>query len=188
MIHKGSFTVVLDACVLYPFSLRDILLRLAELVLNRPKWTDEINQEWVSNLSKEQGIDEASLERTVRLMNTAFPEAIVTGYSSLIQGVELPDPDDRHVLAAAIRASADLIVTNNIKDFPEEELDKFDIEAQTADIFIHNLIDLDPQRCCEALRNLLNDLTDPPLNQKELLKRFRKVGLKQSSKLFEKNC
>lgn len=57
MIHKGSFTVILDACVLYPFSLRDILLRLAELDLYRPKWTDEINQEWVSNLSKEQGID-----------------------------------------------------------------------------------------------------------------------------------
>lgn len=62
-------------------------------------------------------------------MNTAFPEAIVTGYSSLIQAVELHDANDRHVLAAAIQASADLIVTNNIKDFPEEELDKYDIQA-----------------------------------------------------------
>lgn len=188
MIHKGSFTVVLDACVLYPFSLRDVLLRLAELNLYRPKWTDKINQEWVTNLGKEEGIDQESLERTVRLMNNAFPEALVTGYQKLIQAVELPDPDDRHVLAAAIRVNADLIVTNNIKDFPEEELDKYDIEAQKADTFVHNLIDLDKQKCCEALRNLLNDLTDPPLSQKELLKRFRKVGLKKSSKLFEENC
>lgn len=85
-----------------------------------------------SNISKEQGIEEASPERIVRLMNSE-----VTGYSSLIQAVELSGPDNRHVLAALIRASADLIVTNYIKDFPEEELDKYDIEAQTSNIFIH---------------------------------------------------
>lgn len=108
MIYKGTFTVVLDACVLYPASVRDILLRLASENLYRPKWTEEINNEWKRNLlNKREDLNRESLDSTVERMNGAFRDAQITGYRDLIEVINLPDPNDRHVVAAAIRCNAD---------------------------------------------------------------------------------
>lgn len=103
MIHKGNFTVVLDACVLYPAPVRDILLRLAQENLYRPKWSKEINDEWKRNLlENREDLEEEKIDRTIDVMNKAFADANVDRFKNLICSVELPDPDDRHVVAAEL--------------------------------------------------------------------------------------
>src|SRR5436309_15327350 len=116
-------TVILDACVLYPAPLRDLLLWLALLGLYRPRWTEMIHDEWMRSLLKERpDLTRDRLERTRDLMDKAVPDCLVAGYEGLIAGITLPDPDDRHVLAAAIHGNAEIIVTYNLKDFPTDTL------------------------------------------------------------------
>ena len=114
------YTVIFDACVLYPAPLRDILLRLATTGLFTAKWTDQIHDEWIRNAVKKRPELKDKLPRTRELMNRAVPDSLVTGYEFLIESLELPDSNDRHVLAAAIRSGAQAIVTFNLKDFPEK--------------------------------------------------------------------
>jgi predicted nucleic acid-binding protein len=140
------FTVVYDANVLYPNSLRDLLIRVAQADLVRAKWTDEILDETFRNLKIDRpGLDGAKLDRTRELMNRAIRDVLVTGYEPLIEVLDLPDADDRHVLAAAIKANAQVIVTDNTKDFPQINLSAWNVEAQGADDFMLSLIDLDRQ-------------------------------------------
>lgn len=106
-LPRTNFTVVYDASVLYPAPLRDLLIWVAIKGLVRAKWTDQIQEEWLRNLLEQRpDLDERRLRRTQQLMNRALPDAHVSGYEDLISALELPDPDDRHVLAAAIRAGA----------------------------------------------------------------------------------
>lgn len=114
-----SFAVVYDACVLYPNVLRDLLIRVASGHKVRAHWTDQILDEVFENLTENRpDLDPVKLARTRVLMGKALPDANVTGYESLVPALDLPDPDDRHVLAAAIRVGAQMIVTSNLKDFP----------------------------------------------------------------------
>lgn len=188
-IHKGTFTVVLDACVLYPAPLRDLLLHLAWQGLYRPKWTNEINDEWKRNLLKNRNnIEEEALNRTINKMDEAFEDAQVTNYRKFIEILELPDPNDRHVLAAAIRCGAHLIVTENLKDFPEEKLAQYDIEVQSSDIFIQNLIDLDLEACCEAIKKQRESLNNPPKTREEMRENLGQVGIPNSAALLYSKC
>jgi predicted nucleic acid-binding protein len=124
--------VVYDACVLYPFHLRDLLVRLAMSGLFQAKWTDTILDECFASLrSNRPDLDPERLDRTRQLMCTAVRDCLVTGHESLIEGLDLPDPDDRHVLAAAIRCDAQVIVTWNLANFPASALEPFDLEAQS---------------------------------------------------------
>lgn len=128
-----ALTVVYDACVLYPASLRDLLVRLAEAGLVRARWSAEILDEvFESLLAARPDLDPAKLAVTRELMCAAVRDCLVTGHPELVDGLELPDPDDRHVLAAAIRCGAQVIVTNNIKDFPKAALQPHRIEALEA--------------------------------------------------------
>ena len=130
-MRHSSFTAVYDACVLYPAPLRDFLMWLALSGRFRAKWSLEIHNEWKRNLLKNRpDLTAEQLDRTSELMDQALPDACVTGYEVLIEGLTLPDIDDRHVLAAAIRCNASVIVTFNQKDFPGEALGPFGIEAQ----------------------------------------------------------
>lgn len=114
----ATFTALYDSCVLYPAPLRDLLMWLGLSDLFRPRWSNEIHEEWIRNVLKDRpDLTREQLERTRDLMNANVRDCLVTGYEPLIDGLTLPDPDDRHVLAAAIRASADVIVTFNLKDF-----------------------------------------------------------------------
>ncbi len=108
------FVVVLDANVLYPFRVRDVLLRFAEAGLYRARWSQRIIAEWTENLIRDKPHLEQSVRSQQRAMAIAFPEAMVAGYEALIPTLQLPDDKDRHVLAAAIRASAQHIVTENL--------------------------------------------------------------------------
>src|SRR5450631_3346720 len=103
-------TGVYDANILYPAPLRDLFIRLAQTGLVRARWTDTIHDEWVRNVLKDNpGLSAERLARTRTLMNEAVRDCLVAGYEGLIDSMTLPDPDDRHVLAAAVRAGADVI-------------------------------------------------------------------------------
>ncbi len=130
-------TVVYDACVLYPAALRDLLIRFTVEGLCRAKWSEEILDEVFRNLKATRtDLDPARLARTRRIMCAAVPDCLVAGHLNLIDSLELPDPGDRHVLAAAIHSGADVIVTDNIKDFPEKALRPYGIESCSADRFV----------------------------------------------------
>ena len=178
----ASFTVVYDASVLDPAPLRDFLMWLALTDLFKARWTDEIHDEWIRNVLKNRpDLTLAQLTRTKNLMNANVRDCLVTGYSSLIPALELPDPDDRHVLAAAIRSRADFIVTFNLKDFPSTALDAYGVEAIHPDEFIQNLIDLDPLTVSQAAQRQLSTLKNPPLTQDKYLDTLFKQGLPQST-------
>ncbi len=181
MIYSPRFTALLDANVLYSMPLRDFLLRLATVDLYTPKWTDRIQEEWIRNLLlKREDLQRERLERTRDAMNKAFPDANVEGYESLVDGLTLPDQDDRHVLAAAIRGRADVIVTFNLKHFPADALTGYDIEALHPDAFIVPLIQLDRTRAIEALHSQVNSLKNPPKTTDEVLETLQKCGLNDS--------
>lgn len=188
MIHSARFTAVLDACVLYPAQIRDFLLHLASAELYTPKWTDRIHDEWLRNLIVNRpDLEAAKLERTIKEMKKAFPDSSVEKYESLILSLQLPDEDDRHVLAAAIRCKADVIVTFNLKDFPTKDLVQFDIEAQHPDLFISNLIDLNPEKSVAAFLKQVSLLKNPPKSQTQVLESLKKCGLEiASAKLLDK--
>lgn len=185
MLHSGHFTAVLDACVLYPAPLRDILLSLAYSGLYQPKWSDDIQREWSINLLKERtDLSQKNLESTMTNMNNAFPDAEVTGYHKLIVALELPDPNDNHVLAASIRCKADVIITFNLKDFPRNYLNTYNIEAQHPDTFINNLIDLEPGLSLKALVDQASRLQNPPRTVSDVLEALEKNRLKISVAKF----
>lgn len=174
----ANFTAVFDACVLYPAPLRDLLMSVAMTDQFRARWTEEIHDEWTRNLlANRADLDAAQLQRTVELMNMAVPDCLVENYDWMIDSLELPDPNDRHVLAAAIKSQADVIVTNNLKDFPEEALSKFDIEAQSPDTFLSHLFDLNPPAFCSAVRQQRKRLMNPEHTAEELLDTFYNQGL-----------
>jgi predicted nucleic acid-binding protein len=172
---------VYDANVLYPAPLRDLFIRLAQAGLVRARWTETIHDEWVRNVLKNNpNLDVERLARTRSLMNEAVRDCLVTGYDDLIDSLSLPDPDDRHVLAAAIRARAEIIVTFNRKDFPMETLARFDVEAQHPDDFLVALLDLVPELFHATFRRQREGLRNPPRTTEELLATLESQGLRQA--------
>ncbi|WP_410537144.1 PIN domain-containing protein [Streptomyces sp. KL2] len=123
LIRSMAFVALYDASVLYPSTLRDLLISIAQDGLVQAKWTDRVLDETFGNLkAKRPDLDSARLDRTRQAMMRAVGDCMVRGYEPLIGAVELPGPDDRHVLAAAVRAKAQVIVTFNLKDFPSDVL------------------------------------------------------------------
>ncbi|MDP2189167.1 MAG: PIN domain-containing protein [Sphingobacteriaceae bacterium] len=180
MIYSSNFIAVLDACVLYPAPVRDLLLSLADVGLYKPKWTAEIQEEWSRNLLLNRAdLKKEQLEATKHAMNMAFPDANVERYEGLISGITLPDPHDRHVVAAAIRSKADVIVTFNLKDFPKAIEAEFDIEILHPDVFLTNLHDLHPEKSKEAFGKMVQRLVNPRKSQEAVLDTLSKSGLKE---------
>jgi predicted nucleic acid-binding protein len=176
-----SFVVLYDACVLYPAPLRDLLLRIAESGVVRARWTEEILEECFRNILKDRkDLSPARLERTRQLMREVLPDCLVTGYEGLIPAIKLPDPKDRHVLAAAIHASAQLIVTTNLKHFPEKALKPYHMEAMHPDDFVLDAIDLSPNVVTQVVREQAASLKNPPRSVGDLLETLREQGLVQS--------
>lgn len=176
MIHSVRFTCVLDTNVIYPVEIRDLLFWFAYYDLYTPKWSLHIFKEW-ENVMKRKNVDEKEIVKRVSRANEAFPDALVNNYDKLIDGLELPDPDDRHVLAAAIKTNANVIVTNNIKDFPEDYLSSFGLVAKTADDFLTDIIDLNPEQATKAFKELVLNRTNPDLDEFEVLDILRNRGL-----------
>ena len=186
MIHSPRFIAVLDACVLYPVPIRDLLLSLASAGLYTPKWSALIQDEWSRNLlANRPDLNAVQLQRTATMMNLAFPDADVAGYEVFIPTLTLPDPDDRHVLAAALRSQADVIVTTNLKDFPVPYLRTFDVEVQHPDEFVGNLIDLNSTQAVEAFRQQVARLKNPPIAAAQVLDNLRKSSLPATAARLE---
>lgn len=182
----ANFVAVYDACVLYPAPLRDLLLRLAGVGLFRARWTDEIHAEWMRNVLRDRRDPHPELlERTRHLMDRAVPDCLVTGYEGLIEQVELPDPDDRHVLAAAIRCQASAIVTYNLRDFPKDHLIPYGIEPLHPDDFVAAQFDLAPAAVGKAVRDQRLSLRNPKQTVRELLDTFLSLGLASSVSALE---
>lgn len=166
----ANLIVVYDACVLYPAPLRDFLLHLALTQLFRARWSADIHAEWIRNLLKNRpDLTRARLERTRELMDSSVPDCLVTGYEGLIANLDLPDPDDRHVLAAAIGCQAGIIVTFNLDDFPATLLARYAIEVQHPDEFVQHLLELDTAAVCLAARQHRQHLKNPPKSPREYL-------------------
>lgn len=174
----GHFTVLYDANVLYPAPLSDILIQLVITGLYRAKWTDRIHEEWIRNVIKNRpDLSRDGLDKTKNLMNKAVLDCLVTNHEELEHGLKLPDVNDRHVLAAAIVAGCDVIVTFNIKDFPSAELDKYSIEAQHPDDFLMHLTNLNEIQFCSAFKSTRKRLKNPPKSKDEYLDTLYNQGL-----------
>ncbi|GHU18476.1 PIN domain-containing protein [Betaproteobacteria bacterium] len=181
----SNLTVIYDACVLYPAPLRDFLMRLALTDLYRARWTNMIHDEWTRNVLKQRpDLKAVDLGRTRSLMNAHVRDSLVTGFEHLIPSIELPDADDRHVVAAAIHGGANLIVTFNLKDFPPERLKSYSLAAQHPDDFISGLLDLHAAKVRETAARHRRSLKNPPKTADEYLDTLLKQGLTQTVDLL----
>ena len=156
-------TALLDANVLYPAGLRDLLFRLADRGLYTPLWSAAIHHEWITSLLTDRpDIEFDALNRTRMLMDEHFPSAAVTGHEAVVVALNLPDPSDRHVLAAAIHGQAHIIVTYNLRDFPSDRLASYALEARHSDTFIAGLLEADFNGVLAAIRDHRAALLNPP--------------------------
>lgn len=160
--------VVLDACVLFPMYLRDTLLSTADEDLYLPYWSHKIIDEVIGNLVKGGTLSQEKAKNLERTIQRAFPEAMVEVPVALEQAMT-NDPKDRHVLAAAVTAGADIIVTNNLKDFRENDLAPWNIIAQSPDEFLSDLLDEYPDSIVDLLQQQSQKYKNPPKTFTELI-------------------
>ena len=173
--------VIYDANVLYPAPLRDLLIRVAMAGLVRARWTDAIHEEWIRNLLRNRpDLGAEQLKRTRQLMDRAVPDCLVIGYEGLIDGLRLPDMDDRHVLAAAIHAKATSILTLNVRDFPRRALAPHGVTARHPDEFLMALFEEDPEALCQVVRVQRAALSSPRQSVADFLETLRSVGIQRT--------
>ena len=181
MAGSARYTALLDANTLYPAPLRDLLLSLAVDGLYHARWTDRIHDEWTRNLAQNRPELAERLPELVALMNRIVPDCLIENYDGLIDGLALPDAEDRHVLAAAITGHVDAIVTFNLKDFPVEVLARYNIEAQHPDDFVLNQLELRQLDALAAIKAMRARLRRPPQSAIELIATLERAGLPASA-------
>jgi predicted nucleic acid-binding protein len=175
-----AFIVLYDANVLAGNSQRDLLVRVAQHGLVQAKWTDRILDEAVAAVQKSRpDIPAEKLSRLRELMISAVPDAVVTGHEPLIEGLSLRDPEDRHVLAAAIKSGAQVIVTSD-KDFTAEDLAPWNIEAKRPDDFILDQIDINDKIVWACVQEIANSRRQHPETVADVLGQLERSGLVES--------
>ncbi len=178
--------VVLDACVLYPAPLRDFLLSVASEDVFIPKWSDQIQQEWVRNLLLNRtDLDKDKLEKSIQIMNLAFPNAIIEFKVDIVEKIELPDINDRHVLAAAIQGQVDIILTFNLRDFPNDKLSEFGIVSMHPDDFLMELTKELPVQIQSAFDKMVNRLRNPVKSKIEVKCMLERCGLTKTVRYLD---
>jgi len=179
MAGHARYTAVLDACVLYPVSVADALMSFAVADLYAAKWTTQIEDEWIRNLESNRPELAGRLTRRRDLMRLAVPDWEIpqTAWRVLTPALRLPDPDDVHVLAAAIAGHADCIVTANLVDFPSSILEIHGVTAVHPDDFLMAQFDLDQVRATAALRDMRGRSKKPPYEVEEFAQIFERNGL-----------
>lgn len=150
------------------------------MILYTPKWSKHIFDEW-AEVMRRKGVPNDEVQKRVGVADRAFPDALVLNYESLLKNLELPDPDDCHVLAAAIKTNANVIVTNNLKDFPQEYLESFGLKAISADDFLTDIIDLNTEEATKAFKEMVLNKKNPELDEYQVLDSLRKCGLKDTA-------
>ena len=177
----ATFEAFFDANVLYPSGLRNFLMHLALTGIFHAHWSAEVHEEWIRNLLKNRpDLNRDMLERTRHLMDRALPDALVTGYEYLIDSIDLPDRDDRHVVAAAIRCGASVIVTSNVRDFPSQALASLSMEVQHPDDFVLGVLERFPGLVVEAARRHRASLKNPLKTPDGYLAELDAQGLKKT--------
>jgi predicted nucleic acid-binding protein len=184
MIEKKLPRAFLDTNVIYPLVLRDILLWFAYQELFVPFWSKQVLVEW-SRVMQRNGLNQAESQRRIHIVQKAFPFAMVRGYESLIKQLDLPDEDDRHVLAAAIRVGADFIVSQNLKHFPRNALSSFGIVAMDTDTFLAHLINNKPLIGLRAFKEMVKQRKRPTQSAQEVLQLLRNHDLKRTAAMLD---
>jgi len=188
MVFEPSIAVF-DACILYPFHLRNIIVQAAVDRLVEARWTDAIHDEWIRNLAT--GAPAIPLERlltTRQLMNEALPTAMVCEYQNHISVVNLPDPKDRHVVAAGIAAGASVILTWNLRHFPLTVLKKFGLRRETPDAFLSGLYDEVPDFMIVSLANARRNLTKTRASALDFIDILKDQGLVRLARRAQKHA
>lgn len=176
-----AYTVIYDACVLYPAPLRDLLVRLAEKGVVRARWTEQILDEVFASLRRDRpDLAPEKLARTRQRMNDSVRDCLVVGFEPLIDGLALPDPNDRHVLAAAIRSGAQAIITSDLRDFPAAALNAWDIEARHPDDFVVSQVGIASGAVVGAVMQQAAALKNPPCTPEDVLRALERNGLVQT--------
>ncbi len=182
MTKTAPLAAVLDANVLYSAAMRDFFMRLAIRFVFQPKWTDEIHEEWIEAVLRNRpDISRAMLERTRDLMNQYGNDWQVPAYIDLVPTLSLPDPDDRHVLAAAVASGTPVIVTLNTSDFPEATLASHGVRALRPDAFACELLEVQTERFLRAVREHRASLKNPPKTVPEYLSSLEVCGLTRTA-------
>ena len=180
-----AFIVVYDACVLYPAPLRDLLIRIANAGIVQAKWSERILDECFRSILRQRpDLSAEAFQRTRELMAIAVPDCMVTAFEPLEAGLTLPDPDDRHVLAAAIRANAQVIVTFNLEDFPAEVIAPLGIEAKHPDDFLLESLDIAPAAVTRCLVEQSATLRNPPRSVGDVLGTLQDLGMVRTAARF----
>jgi len=156
-------------------------MRLARTGIVQARWSTVILDECFRSIERERpDLDGERLARTRALMDAALPAAMVHDFESLVDSVTLPDPDDRHVVAAAIRCGAQAIITFNLRDFPAEALRQYDLDAKHPDEFALDCLDLAPALVANCVREQASALRHPERSVRDVLADLRAGGLVQS--------
>lgn len=180
MIHSVRFKAVLDTNVIYPLISRDLLFWFAHYDLFTPKWSKHIFDEWEEVMIR-KGLNNEDAKKRIAVVDSAFPDALVKNYENLIPTLSLPDQKDRHVVAAAIKSNSNCIVTNNLKDFPPDILDDFEIAVISADDFLVDIIDLNHEQAISAFKEMVLNRKNPKMDEFEVLIQLRKCGLTKTA-------
>ncbi|WP_342597647.1 PIN domain-containing protein [Cyanobacterium aponinum UTEX 3222] len=168
--------------VLFPAQLRDIFMHLALKGVFRPRWSDEIHNEWIrAVLQNRPDLTNEQLQRTRFLMDSNVIGCLIKNYENYIPNINLPDENDRHVVAVAIKSKADVIVTFNLKDFPEQELNNFNIIALHPDIFLEQLLIHNTAKFIDAMEEQIKMLKNPSISKKEFVKILQNSKLPQTA-------
>jgi len=180
-----SFAVVLDANVIVPIAATDLLLRLAERELFRPLWSARILDETFYAIAKiHPELTESQIRARLVAMNGAFEDALITGWEKIEASLELPDENDRHVLACAIVGGADATVTNNVDDFPTAVLATFCREAIGLDDFLLDLIDHAAGEVAGVIHEMARDMKNPAISTSDVLDAAARAGAPRAVEWF----
>lgn len=183
MAGHARYTVLLDACALFPICVCDALMSVAATGIYAAKWTRRIDDEWTRSLEAQRGKPKGTFDVRRDLMHDACPDWEVpeSAWRSLEESLSLPDSDDRHVLAAAVAGHADCIVTFNLRDFPEQAVAQFGIEVLHPDAFLISQLDLDPLRVLPAFKKMRARLCNPDLTPEAFAESIERNGLPQTA-------
>lgn len=179
-MFANRYTVLVDACSLASVWRRNLLLSLAEAELFRLRWSPDIiaeTEKTIAKILQDREDHKSRAAAAVAKMVSAFPEAHVYDYQAFLGAATLPDKNDQHVLAAALKTRASMLVTENTKDFPSKILSELNLEVKSSDEFIADAVELDPPLAIRAVARMRARFKKPPLTADEMLLRMEGVGL-----------
>jgi predicted nucleic acid-binding protein len=170
--------VLCDANIFYSILMTDLVLSLGEAGLYRPRWTDEIHEEWIRSVLRDQPQrTREQLERRRALMDRAIDHDLIENYQRHIVDINIPDPNDRHVLAAAIEAGAEILLTYNLRDFPNSKVAMYGVTVIHPDNLLGELIAEESKTVLSVIEEMRLKRQRPEISQLQLLESFSRLNI-----------